>query len=68
MTRARETARAGFLSEKTFPTGSNVLFRLNDQNIATSVTIDSDKNALVAGPISIDSDQTLTVKGNMSIV
>ena len=68
MTRARETARAGFLSEKTFPTGSNVLFRLNDQNIATSVTIDSDKNALVAGPISIDSDQTLTIKGNMSIV
>ncbi len=68
MTRARETARAGFLSEKTFPTGSNVLFRLNDQNLATSVTIDSDKNALVAGPISIDSDQTLTVKGNMSIV
>ena len=68
MTRARETARAGFLSQKTFPTGSNVLFRLNDQNLATSVTIDSDKNALVAGPISIDSDQTLTIKGNMSIV
>ena len=68
MTRARDAARAGFMSEKTFPTGSNVLFRLNDQNIATSVTIDSDKNALVAGPISIDSDQTLTVKGNMSIV
>ena len=68
MTRARETARAGFLSEKTFPTVSNVLFRLNDQNLAASVTIDSDKNALVAGPISIDSDQTLTIKGNMSIV
>ena len=68
MTRARDTARAGFLSEKTFPTGSNVLFRLNDQNLATSVTIDSDKNALVAGPISVDSDQTLTIKGNMSIV
>ena len=68
MTRARETARAGFLSEKTFPTGSNVVFRLNDQNLAASVTIDSDKNALVAGPISVDSDQTLTIKGNMSIV
>ena len=56
------------MSEKTFPTGSNVLFRLNDQNLAASVTIDSDKNALVAGPISVDSDQTLTIKGNMSIV
>ena len=68
MTRARETASAGFLSEKTFPTGSNVLFRLNEQNLAASVTIDSDKNALVAGTISVDSEQTLTIKGNMSIV
>ena len=68
MTRARETAKSGFLTEKAFPTGSNVVFRLNDQNLNTSVTIDSDKNALVAGPISVDSDQTLTIKGNMSIV
>ena len=35
---------------------------------ADTITIDSDKNALVAGPISVDSDQTLTIKGNMSIV
>ena len=30
MTRARETAKAGNYTEKAFPTGSNVVFRLND--------------------------------------
>ena len=68
MTRARETAKSGFLTEKTFPTGSNIVFRLNDNNMSTSVTIDSDKNAMVAGPLSVDSGQTLTLKGNLSIV
>ena len=68
MTRARETAKAGFVTEKAFPPGSNVVFRLNDQNLDTSVTIDSDKNAMVAGPLSVDSGQTLTLKGNLSIV
>ena len=68
MTRARETAKAGFVTEKAFPTGSKVVFRLNDQNLDTSVTIDSDKNAMVAGPLSVDSGQTLTLKGNLSIV
>jgi len=68
MTRARETAKAGFVTEKTFPTGSNVLFRLNDQNLATNVTIASDKNAMVAGPVSVDSGVTLTLNGNLSIV
>ena len=68
MTRARETAKSGFVTEKAFPTGSNVVFRLNDQNLDASVTIDSDRNALVAGPLSIDSGQTLTLQGNLSIV
>ena len=68
MTRARETAKSAFLTEKAFPTGSNIVFRLNDQNLNTSVTIDSDKNAMVAGPLSIDSGQTLTLQGNLSIV
>ena len=68
MTRARETAKAGFVTEKAFPTGSNLLFRLNDQNLSSSVTIPSDKNAMVAGPISIDSGETLTLQGNLSIV
>ena len=68
MTRARETAKSGFLTEKTFPTGSNVLFRLNDQNLGTNATIASDKNAVVAGPISVDSGVTLTLNGNLSIV
>ena len=68
MTRARETAKSGCLTEKTFQTGSNIVFRLNDNNLSTSVTIDSDKNAMVAGPLSIDSGQTLTLQGNLSIV
>ena len=68
MTRARETAKSRFLTEKAFPTGSNVVFRLNDQNLDTSVTIPSGKNALVAGPLSVDSGETLTLQGNLSIV
>ena len=68
MTRARETAKSGNYTEKAFPTGSNVLFTLNDQNLDTSVTIPSDKNAIVAGPLSIDSGETLTLQGNLSIV
>tara|TARA_B100000965_G_C19518416_1_gene725296 strand:- start:221 stop:427 length:207 start_codon:yes stop_codon:yes gene_type:complete len=68
MTRARETAKAGNYVEKAFPTGSNVMFRFNDKNLAQNVTIDSDRNAMVAGPITVDSDFTLTIKGNLSIV
>jgi len=69
MTRARETARAGFMTEKTFGTASeSVVFRLNDTNLAASYTIDSDRNAMVAGPLSIDSGYTLTLEGNLSIV
>ena len=68
MTRARETAKSGFLTEKTFPTGSNIVFRLNDNNLDTSIIIAADKNAMVAGPLSIDSGQTLTLQGNLSIV
>tara|TARA_A100001388_G_scaffold208245_1_gene158793 strand:+ start:1589 stop:1795 length:207 start_codon:yes stop_codon:yes gene_type:complete len=68
MTRARETAKAGNYTEKAFPTGSNLLFRLNDQNLSSSVTIPADKNAMVAGPVSIDSGETLTLQGNLSIV
>ena len=68
MSRARETARAGFLTEKTFPTGSNVLFRLNDTNLANNITIDSDKNAMACGPVNVDSGVTITLRGNLTIV
>ena len=44
------------------------MFRFNDKNLAQNVTIDSDRNAMVAGPITVDSDFTLTIKGNLSIV
>lgn len=68
MTRARETARAGFMTEKTFPVGKNVMFRVNDQTLLENVTIDADENAMVAGPLALDSDVTLTLNGNLSIV
>jgi len=69
MTRARETARAGFMTEKTFGSASeSVVFRLNDTNLANDFTIDSDRNAMVAGPLSVDSGVTLTLDGNLSIV
>ena len=68
MTRARETARAGFMTEKTVPTGKNVMFRVNDQILTEDVTIDADENAMVAGPLALDSDVTLTLNGNLSIV
>ena len=57
------------MTEKTFGTASeSVVFRLNDTNLAASYTIDSDRNAMVAGPLSIDSGYTLTLEGNLSIV
>ena len=68
MTRARDTARAGFMTEKTFPVGKNVMFRVNDQILTEDVTIDSDQNSLVAGPLALDSDVTLILNGNLSIV
>ena len=68
MTRARETAKAGNYTEKAFPTGSNVLFRLNDQNLSASVTIPSDKNASVIGPITVDSGVNIRVNGNFTVL
>lgn len=68
MTRARETARAAYLAEKTFPLGKDVLFRINGQTLSQNVTISSTENAVAAGPISVDSDVTLTLQGNLSIV
>ena len=46
-----------------------LLFRTNTQELKSNTTIETDVNAMVAGPITITSDAvTLTVKGNLSIV
>lgn len=46
------------------------IFRINEQTLNTSVTIDADENANATGPLTIASGVTLTVTsgGNLSIV
>ena len=46
------------------------IFRINEQTLNTSVTIDADENASATGPLAIASGVTLTVTsgGNLSIV
>jgi len=46
------------------------IFRINEQTLNTSVTIDADENASAAGPLAVASGVTLTVTsgGNLSIV
>ena len=47
---------------------NNVPIRVNTQNIISSITIDSGKNASVIGPITIDSGVNITVNGNFTVV
>lgn len=53
-------------------TGSSAgdIFRINEQTLNTSTTIDADENANATGPLAIASGVTLTVTsgGNLSIV
>jgi hypothetical protein len=51
-------------------TGPGDIFRINEQTLNTSVTIDADENASATGPLTIASGVTLTVTsgGNLSIV
>lgn len=46
------------------------IFRVNEQTLNTSVTIDADENASATGPLTVASGVTLTVTsgGNLSIV
>jgi len=50
--------------------GAGDIFRINEQTLNTSVTIDADENASATGPLTIASGVTLTVTsgGNLSIV
>jgi hypothetical protein len=51
-------------------TGAGDIFRINQQTLNTSTTIDADENASATGPLAVASGVTLTVTagGNLSIV
>ena len=51
-------------------TGAGDIFRVNEQTLNTSTTIDADENASATGPLAIATGVTLTVTagGNLSIV
>ena len=49
-------------------TAAGDIFRVNNQTLNASVTIDADENASAAGPLTVASGVTLTVNGNLSIV
>ena len=49
-------------------TAAGDIFRVNEQTLNASVTIDADENASAAGPLTVASGVTLTVNGNLSIV
>ena len=42
--------------------------RINTQNVISSITIDSNKNASLIGPITIDSGVSITVNGNFTVI
>lgn len=44
------------------------IFRVNEQELNTNVTIDSTENASCAGPLAIATGVTLTVNGNLTVV
>ena len=49
-------------------TAAGDIFRVNEQTLNASVTIDADENASAAGPLTVASGVTLTVNGNLAIV
>ena len=47
---------------------NNIPIRVNTQNIISSITIDSGKNASVVGPITVDSGVNIKVNGNFTVI
>ena len=47
---------------------NNIPIRVNTQNIISSITIDSGKNASVIGPITVDSGVNIKVNGNFTVI
>ena len=48
--------------------GAGDIFRINEQTLNTSTTIDSDENASCTGPLTVASGVTLTVNGNLAVI
>lgn len=44
------------------------IFRINEQTLNTSTTIDADENASCTGPLTVASGVTLTVNGNLAVI
>lgn len=61
---------AGYFKGENGTVGSSAgdIFRINDQELNTDVTIASTENASATGPLSIASGVTLTVDGNLTII
>jgi len=49
-------------------TGPGDIFRINEQTLNASTTIDSDENASCTGPLTVASGVTLTVNGNLAVI
>ena len=49
-------------------TGPGDIFRINEQTLNTSTTIDSDENASCTGPLTVACGVTLTVNGNLAVI
>ena len=47
---------------------NNMPMRVNTQNVISSITIDSNKNASLIGPITVDSGVSITVNGNFTVI
>lgn len=60
--------RKGNRGTKGLEAGKEDIFTVNGQALNKDVTIDSDENASVAGPLTIASGVTLTVNGNLVVV
>ena len=48
--------------------GAGDIFRINEQTLNTSTTIDSDENASCTGPLTVASGVTLTINGNLAVI
>ena len=48
--------------------GNDGIIQTGGQRLSQSVTIDSDTNGLMIGPITVDSDISITINGNLTVV
>ena len=60
----------GFYKGENGTSGSSAgdIFRINEQELNTDVTIDATENASATGPLTVASGTTLTVNGNLTVI